>query len=204
VRKGAKFETVLKNIKELVTARNSSKNSLKHIGLLTTISKLNVQELPLILQLAGELGVDGLSVNGCGVYNEEVLGSELFARTRENVNSEYEKILCDLREDAVKRNIKLRLPSLWAIPYNSCEINRCVVSWNGNVAPCPLLSYERPYWYFGEKLTHPAIIFGNINDTDLLEIWESSRFKDFRNDLRTGKLPGYCQKCLMQHKVLCG
>jgi radical SAM protein with 4Fe4S-binding SPASM domain len=203
IRRGAKFETVIENIKELVRQRNSSKNNLKHIGIITVMSKLNICELPDILSLASELGVDSLSVNGCDVYNDEIKDQELYVKSPEDVTGEYERILSSLKNNAVNCNIKLRLPGLWVAPYHSCEINDCIVSWNGDVSPCPVLSYERPYWYFGKKLMHPKVIFGNINEEDLFDIWNSKEFKKFRRDLREGKLPHYCQNCLLRNKVLC-
>ncbi|MDD5439697.1 MAG: SPASM domain-containing protein [Candidatus Omnitrophica bacterium] len=203
IRKGARFERVIKNIEELARQKKASGSNFLEIGMVTVANKLNVAELPDILDLAITLGVDSMFVNGLDIYSDEMKGNELYARSRETVNTDYGKVFAGMKDTALKHGIKLDLPHLSAVPYRTCKLNSCVVNWNGEVSPCALLSYKRSYWYFGEKHVHPKVVFGNIKKQNIFDIWGSKGFLSFRNDLQKGKLPYYCRACLWQHKVLC-
>jgi len=203
LRRGAGFEAVVQNIKELVRQRNSSINDLREIGICAVASRLNIGELPDILDLAASLGVNSMSVNGLEVYRDDLRGKELYACPGADSDAEYEKIFSLMRDKAAKNNICLRLPFLRPMPYYICQTQSCVVSWDGDVSPCASLSYKRPYWYFGRKLVHPKIVFGNINKTSLTDIWNSKDYRKFRSDLTHGKFPVYCRSCLMRNGVLC-
>ncbi|MDD5216622.1 MAG: SPASM domain-containing protein [Candidatus Omnitrophica bacterium] len=203
IRQGANFEKAITNIKELVRQQKSRQNALPMVELLAVASKINVQELPKILDLAKTLEIKNVSINGLEPYSRAMAGKKLYVRPGEKVDKKCAKIFADMRQKASRYKIKLKLPSLTAIPYFVCEMQGCVVHWNGFVSPCPLLSYERPYWYFGRKYVHPRVVFGNIHKKNLLDIWRSREYEAFRSRLRSGHLPEYCSRCLLQQRVLC-
>ena len=202
IRSGAKFEDVIRNVKELVAQRKMRKDSSMKICVRTVASAFNIDELPAILDFVRDLGIDGFAVVGLEPYFKELADKILYSKYSEELNNKCEKVFSELRMKASKYNIDISLPSLRAVPYYSCHLQSCVISWNGDVSPCSSLSYPRPYWYFGEDLIHPKIVFGNINNNDLYGIWNSEVFNKFRKDLLKGKLPHYCKKCLHQHQVL--
>lgn len=202
IRNGAKFEDVIKNVKELVAQRRARKESALKISIATIASAFNIDELPAILELVRELGIDRFKVMGLEPYFKETAGKTLYSKYNERPDSRYEEVFSELRRKALRYKIEISLPSLRALPYYSCHMQSCVISWNGDVSPCSSLSYRRPYWYFGENLIHPKIVFGNINDDGLYDIWNSRDFKKLRNDLLRGRLPPYCQKCLQQNQLL--
>jgi radical SAM protein with 4Fe4S-binding SPASM domain len=202
IRNGAQFENVIKNVRELVAQRNARKDSAMKICVRTVASDFNIHELPAILDLVRELGVDSFSVVGLEPYFKELADKILYSKHNEKPKNKCEEVFSVLRRKASEDKMEISLPSLQAVPYCSCRLQNCVISWNGDVSPCSSLSYQRPYWYFGENSMYPKITFGNINNNDLYDIWNSEKFKKFRTDLLGNRLPEYCKKCLHQHRVL--
>ena len=61
--------------------------------------------------------------------------------------------------------------------------NSCVITWNGDVVPC----------CFDKNADHA---FGNINDRNLKEIWNSQPYNDFRKKVFTQRKDiEICRNC---------
>lgn len=200
VRCGAKFDTVIDNLRNLVAERNCQPNTFLKIKIISVATADNIHELCDILNLGAELGVDGFSVNGLESYTDEMVSLTLYGKM---AHPKYEQIFDSLKKQAEELGVTMNLPSLTLVPFTSCDLRGCVIDSDGNVYPCPPLSYKRPYYYEGERCIHPRIAFGNINEKGFYEIWHSPEFSLFRWELRNGKLPPYCTTCLMNHGVLC-
>lgn len=201
IRKGAKFENVIDNVKRLVSLRkNTDTISNCEIGIIAVSTRHNLSQLIKVLKLAKTLEVDSLTLNGLEAYDERMSRSLLYGL---EINSNAEKIFTELKKRAVQYKIKLSLPSLEIIPYNDCVLDSCVIHWNGDISPCSSLSYERPFYYPNRWLTHPKITFGNISNADLFQIWDRKEYREFRNNLKEGNFPDYCKHCLLKSRVLC-
>lgn len=74
---------------------------------------------------------------------------------------------------------------------------------SGNIFPCGSLSYNRDYYFNGQKYSHPRVTFGNLEENDLHIIWNSFEYADFRKKAALGKLPSYCKDCLIKDGVIC-
>jgi radical SAM protein with 4Fe4S-binding SPASM domain len=200
IRRGAKFEEVIENIKNLISQKELKQAVLPKAGMITVASTKNVSELFSILELTGELHLDSLIINGLEPYDEEMANSVLWGKS---AKQEYIQVFGKLERLAREKGIELRLPSLQLESYTSCTLSGCTIDSNGNVYPCSCLSYERPYFYFGEKNVHSRISFGSLKENDLSKIWNSREYRSFRNRLTKGRFPKCCHKCLLQNKVIC-
>ena len=198
IRRGANFDNVTENIRELVRQRNLENVSTK-IGIVAVGLKQNVNELSAILDLVKNLGVDHLSVNGLEPYTEEMAKQILYGK---DIDTKHENIFADLKQKAKKYSVGLFLPSLIMVPSEFCNQEGCVISANGDVHPCHVLSYERPFYYLGKKCKHEKITFGNINHADFYKIWRSKRYMQFRASLRVGRFPSVCDNCLIRQNVI--
>jgi len=69
--------------------------------------------------------------------------------------------------------------SLCTNPWYSVSIKS-----NGDVVPCCLVFDDIP-----------DMVYGNLNDTSLKEIWNSFKVQQFRNTHRHGFLPKHCGEC---------
>jgi MoaA/NifB/PqqE/SkfB family radical SAM enzyme len=58
------------------------------------------------------------------------------------------------------------------------------IRWDGEVSPCLPLLHDHPVYLRGRRkdVTHHSL--GNINETDLFELWSSAEFSTFRARLR--------------------
>lgn len=200
IRLGAKLQNVVQNIKELNKQKEAKQSNIPKTGIITVSSTKNVNELVSILQLACELCAESFTINGLDPYDEEMANLTLW---RERINPEFKRIFVKLKELAKKNDIDIRLPSLILQPYKFCVLMGCVIDSNGEVYPCSSLSYERPYYYLGNELIHTRISFGNLQENNFYEIWNSREYRSFRKKLLRGHLPDFCSKCLMQNRVLC-
>jgi MoaA/NifB/PqqE/SkfB family radical SAM enzyme len=195
IRKGACFETVVDNIREFVKQGRGFPNSFREIGLQAVVSRTNYGELPGILSLAKALSVDSLIVNGLEPYSKEMSQMPLY-----NIDPDQEvyRLFSRLKGEASEFDIRLKLPELRFKLPTFCNLNRCIVDWKGEVHPCDFLVYERPYYVLGEKKIHPGVSYGNVNNSDLLEIWDSPEYKKLRMNVNRGILPEYCKYCLKE------
>lgn len=199
LRRGAKFDFVINNLKNAVELRNKTKSNCK-IGVVTVSSKSNLSQLKSILELVKKLGVDIWTINGLEAYDAEMEKIVLYSN---KINLEAEAIFNGLREEASKSGIEISMPKLEIMPYEDCVLNSCLVHWNGDVSPCSELSYEREIYSFGHKLTRPKVVFGNINTKNIFEIWNQDDYRIFRKNLKQGKIPVFCKNCLLKSKVIC-
>ncbi len=199
LRKGANFETVINNIRNTVNLKNKINDKCK-IGVVTVSSKSNIYQLKNILELIKKLKVDSWIINGLEAYDEE---AEKIALYGNEENPEAENIFKELKSEADKCKIELLFPELKIASYKDCVLNSCLIHWNGDVSPCPGLSYERKIYSFGRNLTRPKVVFGNINNKNIFEIWEEKEYKIFRKKLREGDFPDFCKNCLFRSRVIC-
>jgi len=198
IRKGANYETVINNIKNLIELREDINKNCE-IEIVTVSSRRNLFKLHGILDLIKELKIDSWIIHGLEVYNEKMEQSVLYGN---KIDPVVEKVFNELRERAVGYGIKIFLPSLKIIPNNNCFLNHCIIHWNGDVSPCYSLSYEREFYFLGRQLIHPKIIFGNINKENLFKIWNKKNYKEFRINLVRGIFPSFCKDCLLRKKII--
>lgn len=108
-----------------------------------------------------------------------------------------EEVFEETRRTAQKEGIELTLPG--TAPRNSreCEFvesGGAFVSWEGDVHPCYFL-WHRYRGYVGglEKHVKPWI-FGNLQDKDIIGIWNDPLYRDFRENVLRYQFP-FCFDC---------
>jgi radical SAM protein with 4Fe4S-binding SPASM domain len=47
----------------------------------------------------------------------------------------------------------------------------------------------------GEKVSYERMVFGNIHEKDVNDIWKEKSYSAFRRSFRKGELAPTCQKC---------
>jgi len=58
IRRGANFEVIINGIKKIVALKKQNKTKWPHINTVTTLSNKNLYELPKIIELANEIGLE--------------------------------------------------------------------------------------------------------------------------------------------------
>lgn len=106
-------------------------------------------------------------------------------------------------EVARELGIDLKLPASVPERDRRCDFieeGSAFVSWDGDVHPCYFL-WHRYHCFVGgsEKKVKPHA-FGNLRQSDILEIWNGDAFGDFRNEVVRYEYP-FCHDC---NAALCG
>ena len=153
---GGKLDKVIEGTKNLVEAKKDLKSSTPHIIIQFLVVKPNEHEIPQILALGEELGVDEVKLKTAQIYDYQN-GSDLiptidkYSRYRKKADGLY----------AIKNEMANKCWKLW---------HSCVVTWDGKVVPC---CFDKDAKY----------TMGNLQEQNLRSIWANSSYKNFRKQL---------------------
>ena len=202
IRRGACFETVVENVRRLTAMKRSLKSLKPHVSLRFVLCRDNVHEVEPFLDLADGMGVSHVVVNGLEPYRPRMADKVLYGP---DVPGPIVELFGRLQRKAVGLGMRLDLPSLVPDAIDDCTLiaHSCIVLRDGSVTPCSPLAYPRPFFYLGERLWHPQVVFGNIQEESLGAIWRSDVYRAFRDDLREGRIHDCCTTCLKRAGVLC-
>jgi len=195
IRQGANFRAVLHNIETLNRAKTRLGSVLPRLSIEFVALKRNVAELPDLLKLAGQMGVNRAIVTHVLPHTPEMAQEVLYGH--------------DGREP-------LPVPAGWAVLsdgwllWGTMELprmnwgaerrcrfvtnNALVVGWDGGVSPCYALAHSYPYYIFDRRKEVTRYTFGNVNQTALAEIWTSEDYVRFRAQVHRFHFPS-CVDC---------
>ncbi|WP_136808580.1 radical SAM/SPASM family putative metalloenzyme maturase [Desulfosediminicola flagellatus] len=111
--------------------------------------------------------------------------------------SAYEDYLRTAQEIADRYGVELSLPPLSASTQRSCTFineNAIFVDVEGNVMPCHPLWHAQTIYMDNEPKHIQPRTFGNIADRDLLQIWHSEEYREFRQTAGEYEYP-FCHSC---------
>lgn len=178
LRKGGTLARYKRCVTNLLQARAALGSDTPKIGVMSVLSKANMAQVPQLVAIAEELGVDHL----------------IFTKLNAGPKPDQEPLLLS-DED---REALLALPAyegpvevVWAItPWTKAERMDCYwpksmsyVTVEGDVTPCCN--------YFDSR----ELSLGNVFQQDGAEIWNGEPYREFRKQLLSGHLPHHCQVC---------
>lgn len=100
-------------------------------------------------------------------------------------------------EIARNRNIDLQLPEIIPTRVRRCDFieeGGAFVSWDGNIHPCYFLWHRYQCHVGGLKKYVRPEAFANVRDNDILSIWNSGKFRAFREGVQKYDFP-FCYDC---------
>lgn len=185
IRVGAKYEKMITGIWNLCRIRDKKKAKLKIEFVPVVMIGKNLHEVPALVRLAKEVGVDGVAFSDVSYWVGEESADNYAIRITEN-----KKGIKDIFKEAEKLgkelNIDVRLPPL-ELPTNKIV---CYQPWymlpittKGDVRPCCGVH---------------NIFMGNILEQSLEEIWNGERFVEWRRKMNSKNPPVPCIKCPMR------
>ena len=193
---GTDFEKVVKNIKKLRLEMSPE----VVIRTVFVSHKDNIDKLPSYVRFCKELGIDAIDVNGLFCFNSEHVESVLYSKEG---NNKVEEIFNNARQVASEVGIQIQFPQLKPIEIG-CEWKRIFsVDENGDVSPCVLLAKKHPFYFLDSNTDGKTLHFGNIFETDPVDIWYEDKFVEFRNKIDCGNLPNECTLCADGYGVIC-
>ncbi len=187
------FDNVIENIKQLVEIRDQNSAKTK-IQLSFVASRLNIDDLPGLITLGYDLGVDEINMQYCRFYSQRFkLNSNNSTEHIERKHSLFfhkaysdEKIR---RAESIARDKKIKFSHSLLFSDPKSDKNQCIWPWGailvgpqGDIYPCG----------GGEVMFYKAVrdnrlYFGNLLKEHVSEFWNNADFKrvrkscDYRN-----------------------
>lgn len=166
---------VLEASKHLLAAKKAASSKTPHLIFQFLVVRQNEHEVPSVLALGKELGIDEVRIKTAQFYSYEN-GNELMPK-----NAEYSRY-------------KLQKNGTYKLKYSTK--NECwrmwsssVITWDGRVVPC----------CFDKDATHQL---GQFGETDFAAIWRSNAYQSFRRNILTGRNSiDICKNCSEGAKV---
>jgi MoaA/NifB/PqqE/SkfB family radical SAM enzyme len=189
MRRGSSFERVTRNVRSLASLRGALRSGKPQILLLFMMTKKNLNELPLSVEFAAEVGADGVVATNLD-YVADPVHEELRAFSCKKADEELVDFILKAQERARDSGIlfaafplEMRLvPMCGEDPLNSLYISE-----DGYVSPCVYLApptKDIPRIFCGTKSTISRIGFGNINKQSLFDIWNNHKYVSFRKEYK--------------------
>jgi MoaA/NifB/PqqE/SkfB family radical SAM enzyme len=199
IRRGASFSALLRGLKALVAARERHGRPAVDLSFVAMAS--NLAELPALVDLGAEVGATGIHVEPLYSQSEETLEEHY---RRENLGvlgrPQVEALLAEASRRAALRGVRLasrflaetgeadyvRRATQQPVWWRCCEPWASVwITASGEVRCCCLNDTS----------------FGSVLETSLSHIWGGDRFRAFRAEHCTGKLPATCANCRRNGRV---
>jgi radical SAM protein with 4Fe4S-binding SPASM domain len=203
IRRGAHFPKVLRNLRRVVAARAKARSPLD-IRIVTVLMRKNLHELPAIVRLAHDEGVDSVFVQYlCHDFEEHTLPPE-YRPMRDYVHAQsldtmprerLEQAFAAARSEASRRNVDLRLPPLTrtqrkrTTPRCDWPWRGAYVSYRGDAMPCCMVS------------TPDRVNFGNMLTDGVATVWQSAAYRRFRAQLAADTPSPICRSCALYRGV---
>ncbi|MBI2303822.1 MAG: radical SAM protein [Chloroflexi bacterium] len=199
IRRGASFEQVCDNVKAVVALKKGQRAEAPKVVLRATAMKENIFQLPQLVNLAKELGADGVSIaNLIPVDGTEMAIPEQLVANLDptNVHRAFTHLSRDNALDIAIQDGIATPPHIQAEPRERWLRKRgyyCWWAWEGSyieedgyVSPCCYSPYYR---------RDPYDVGPNIFETPFARIWNSPQWRQLRRELASGKPPAMCRGC---------
>jgi MoaA/NifB/PqqE/SkfB family radical SAM enzyme len=200
IMKGAKFERILQNVKEFVRIRDeiaSNGGNRCRVSFQLTFLESNIGELPDMIRLAAELGVDRVKGHHLWVHFREIEQLSL-RRSRESIEKWNQVVLLAVEAAETYRlasGERVLLENIFPLDPSSDEI--------APDAECPFLGKEA--WVSAEGRFNPCCApdvlrrtlgeFGNVTERKLMDIWTGDEYSKLKANYLSRSL---CRGCNMR------
>jgi radical SAM protein with 4Fe4S-binding SPASM domain len=206
IRAGADFARVCENVAGLVAAKRSLRSGSPRLSLVFVAMRRNIDELPALVRLTHELGVDRLFVQNLshsfsdtdpsGSYADIRRFAETEALWGGEERGEAEARMEEAAEAAAELGVDLRLPQSEeqepdAAAARGCDwpFSSAYVTHRGQVQPCCMV------------MGADRAVLGHLAERPFDEIWDGEEYREFRRGLVDGDPPDVCRGCSLYRGV---
>ena len=201
---GSNWEEVLDNVRQFIAVRDEhaqNGGNRCRVTFQLTFMEINIRELPDVVILAANLGVDRVKGHHLWVHFDQMRRQSM--RRSPEAITRWNAVVDEAHEMAELH----RLPSGEKVLLEN--IFRLDEEVDGDIAPggeCPFLRHEA--WVASDGRFNPCCApdvlrrtlgeFGNLNSTSLSDIWNGSEYTFLRSNYMQNAL---CQGCNMRRPV---
>ncbi len=201
IRQGARFEDVMANLRRLAEGIHRSGSPVPELEVICTLMTLNADQIKPLIDLLAPFGIRSLIMNGLVPFSAESAPWKMWSLDGEH--APIPEPTLEAARYAEAAGVRLLFADFAATPVHRCWDCNPVISWDGDVSPCFMCSFDRTVFLDGRRLRFPRVVLGNVNRRPLPGIWKSVPAVRFRATRALGLLPDYCRSCAMQMGVLC-
>jgi MoaA/NifB/PqqE/SkfB family radical SAM enzyme len=216
IRRGSNFTKLMKKINLISETKIKLGFEKPRVLLLYLMTRRNINELPQSIDLASNVGAEVVVAT-----NIDYIGDSRQEEMRAFSCTKPDNIFSDLLKLTEKRSVETGVKfhsfplSLKDSPVcGEDPIRSIYVSEKGDVSPCVYLNLpigKIPRLFCGSKDSINPLIFGNINETDLLQIRNNQEYLSFRrkyvkrvttwNSPHREDLPKVCKTCYKAYGI---
>lgn len=186
IRVGSDFSRLKENLRAFLQRRAQRNGTTPKVEVFFLMTKTNLCELPQAIELAARLGADELVATNLDYVITPAL-DRLKAYSSAPPAQALRKAMEDAREAAARAGLAFRPYGLESREMAVCDLdplNILFVSADGRISPCVYTALagqsEIPRFFDGASLRVPAVHFGDIGETPLMEIWDRPDYRAFR------------------------
>lgn len=204
IRERADFELVIRNLRRLKTLRlqQRGRHGNPQLALAFVAMRDNIDDLPNLPALAIQVGAWEILVSNVVPHTPEMEAQILY---RESMNAvayrgsrwapslDLPRLDMGGRAAQPVQDVFGSTASMGILGHRlSDRTDYCtfaqegfaVVGWDGSVSPCLSLLHSHPEYIRGRRKQIDRLIFGNVNETTVGDLWASAEYTDFRGKLR--------------------
>jgi len=186
VRRGAKLETVIANIKTFMQLVRDQESPIA-VKIYAVETRDNLEELPKIVAFAAEVGIGSIRFQSMFDHTgsgQKSVNSALWSS--HNIIGDIRRIR-QLAQSLADENA-IELETFPLVPSNepSCTMpwSTCYITVEGYVTPCCVQGID------------PRVIhFGNLYESSFETIWNNALYQDFRRRMESDDPPWICRSC---------
>ena len=186
IRVGSDFSRLRENLRRFLQLRAQRNSAKPKVEIFFLMTRTNLAELPQAVELAAGLGADELVATNLDYVITPAL-DQLRAYSSAPPAQALRKAMDDARAAAARTGLAFRPYSLESREMAVCDLDPLkilFVSADGRVSPCVYTALagqtEIPRFFDGASLRVPAVHFGDVGETPLMEIWNRPDYRAFR------------------------
>lgn len=184
IRRGSKIDVIVEDLKDIVREKKERGLSYPYINFVFCAMKSNFREIPDMVRLAAEIGIEEVKVVYLTVFDESMLDETLWGMEQEvrGVFNEAVKLGDEL-------GILLKLPHIVGEDVAEDKLHKdCFVAWrdfflgsDGYVRPC---------------MSTPVQFFKYDQNKDFMDIWNAKEYQEYRAIVNDQvKMDSPCKRC---------
>lgn len=184
IRRGSKIEQITEDLKEIVRIKKERGLKYPWINFVFCAMKSNIGELPDLVRLAAEIGIEEVKVVYLTVFGEDLMNESLWGE---------EDLVHKVFEEAIRvgdrLGIVLKLPHYIGEDEAGDKLHKdCFVTWrdfflgsDGYVRPC---------------MSTPVHFFEYDKEKDFMEMWNATEYQNYRAIVNIQeKMDSPCKRC---------
>lgn len=182
MRLGANFEDVMSKVKLFAEAKKEMKSSKLTLKLTVTLSTESMKEIPELIKLAEDLGVDSVNFN-MPIYPE-----------KQHCIRELPSLPTWKEKPGTRIGIGRR--AIWLKKPQPCvAMKGCFITYDGKILPCNGLMQLLP------RAEYSKVQLGDLKNDTLKEVWFSGFYRRLRTMLALGVNPAFCHYCPRPYQI---